>query len=299
MKKGAIILSLLSILFTSGLSYPGAPMINLEGVGGGGLVPGAYLLNPPKDDQKIGTPAIAQWCVLGTDTNMYSTGIGFSFFDRFELGYARVILDYNRIRSDIRKLTGNTVDPGKDFIHLDIFHLKTLILNENEYIPAFAVTAEFKFNETIDDINDNIGNVLDIAGYDDDYGTDFDFTFSKTITNLIKYPVLVHANLRLTRGAQHGLFGFSDDYTANIEIYGGVCIMPNLIIGGEYRQKPDEYSSLASALPGFTLEEDDAWNIHIGYLPTEDLSIAIAYLSFGNAANKERNYGVVNLKYDF
>lgn len=299
MKRGATLLSLLFVLFTSGLSYSGGPMINLEGVGGGGLVPGAYLLNPPGNDKQLGTPAIAQWCVLGVDSNMYSSGIGFSFLDRLEVGYAHVILDYNRIRSDIQELTGDTMDPGEDFIHMNVFHLKTVVINEGEYNPAFAVTTEFKFNETIDDINNNIGNALDIAGYDDDFGIDFDFTFSKTITSLVKYPVLVHANLRLTRGAQHGLFGFSDDYTANVEIYGGVCIRPNFIIGGEYRQKPDEYSSLAYALPGFTLEEDDAWNIHIGYLPTENLTIAIAYLSFGNAANKERNYGVVNLKYDF
>ena len=86
----------------------------------------------------------------------------------------------------------------------------------------------------------------------------------------------------------------------NLEgVGGGVCIRPDLIVGGEYRQKPDEYKSLAYGLPGFTLEEDDAWNIHVGYLPIERLSIAAAFLHFGNAANRGRDYGVINIKYDF
>ncbi len=298
MKKIRILfLAVILVLGGRTISYSGAPLLNFEGVGGGGIVPGAHLVNPPQDGKGIGKPAVMQWAGIRGDTNFYTTGFAFSLLDRFELGYTRATLDYNRIRDDVKRLSGNLLDPGKDHIYMDIFHLKTLILKEKEFLPAFAVTAEFKFNETIDDINNNLAQVLNTIGYDDDFGVDFDFSFSKIIPNLIICPIFVHFNIRLTRAAQAGFFGFSSDYTANPEISAGVLVRPDMAVGFEYRVKPDEYGSLA--LPGFTCKEDDMWDINFTYFPIERLSLSVAYCGFGNAANKDIDYAVFNAKFDF
>ena len=68
-------------------SYSAPPFINFEGVGGAGIVPGAYLVNPPDHGQAIGKPAIANWDIIGGDNNIYTNGFAFSFIDRFEAGY--------------------------------------------------------------------------------------------------------------------------------------------------------------------------------------------------------------------
>ena len=121
----------------------------------------------------------------------------------------------------------------------------------------------------------------------------------RMIPDLIKYPIFVHFNIRLTKAAQVGFFGFSSDYTANPEISAGICVRPDMAVGFEYRVKPDELDSLASALPGFTLKEDDMWDINFTYFPTEKFSLSIAYCGFGNAANKDVDYCVFNAKFDF
>ena len=300
MKRISIVLmAAILMLGTFIVSHSGAPLLNFEGIGGGGIVPGAHLVNPPKDGKWIGKPAIMQWAAIRGDTNFYTTGFAFSLLDRFELGYTRAILDYKRIRDDIKKLSGDILDPKKDYIYMDVFHIKTMILKEKKISPAFAVTAEFKFNKTIDNINDNIGQALNTIGYDDDFGVDFDFSFSKIIPDLILFPIFVHLNIRLTKAAQVGFFGFSSNYTVNPEISAGISVRRDMAVGFEYRVKPDEYGSLAYALPGFTLNEDDMWDVSFTYLPTERLSFSIAYCGFGTAANKDINYCVLNAKYVF
>jgi len=48
-----------------------------------------------------------------------------------------------------------------------------------------------------------------------------------------------------------------------------------------------------------TSKEDDFWDIFFSYLPNEKLSFAIAFCKYGNQANKDINYFVFNVKYDF
>lgn len=300
MKK--IWVSSVAIFFVLGIcspAYSGPPTLDFEGVSGAGIVPGACLVNPPPDDKWVGKPSIMQWAVIGGNTNFFTSGFAFSLLKRFEVGYTRAILDFSRLRDDVISLSGHTMDPGKDHIYMDIFHLKTLVLKEKKFLPAFAVTAEFKFNETIDDINDNLSRVLDTIGYDDDWGVDWDLSFSKIIITPVKAAVVIHSNIRFTRGAQFGLLGFSDDYEPNLELFVGLCVRPDLVFGYEFRQKPNEYGSLSYALPGFTFTEDDMWDVNIAYFPGKKFSLAMAYCAFGNAVNKNVDYWVFNVKFDF
>lgn len=59
-------------------------------------------------------------------------------------------------------------------------HFKTVLAHETAKRPAFAITAELKYNETIDEQNKNIGHALDALGLDDNLGIDINFSVSNT-----------------------------------------------------------------------------------------------------------------------
>ena len=170
-------------------------------------------------------------------------------------------------------------------------------MKETEYTPAFAVTAEFKYNETIGDMNENIANALDTVGYENDHGVDIDLSFSKMINQLFHYPVILNANLRLTRAHYLGFLGFSDDYTVNGEISAVVLPHPKFGIGAEVRQQNDEFKPLP--LSGFTMEEDAFWDVFVVWFPNKKISLAAAFNRFGNIVDKDIDFFVFNIKYDF
>jgi hypothetical protein len=278
-------------------AFAAPPLIDFEGVGGAGIVPGAYRVNPPKEGDFMGKPAVALWSMIGGESNIYTQGFAFSFLKMFEAGYMLEIADFRRLRRQIRRDSGGDLDVGRPYIYLHNLHLKTLLLEEQELLPAFAITLEYKYNYTIDEMNKNIGNALDSVGYDDNDALDIDFSISKTIQGVLFRPVMINGNLRLTRGHYCGFLGFSSSYTANGELSAILLLHPNFVMGAEVRQQNDELDPLP--LEGYTMAEDTFWNVHAGYFPNERASFAIAFCRYGKVVNKDVNYLVLNFKYDF
>ncbi len=274
--------------------------MNIEGIGGGGIVPGAYRVNRPKEGEIFGKPSISNWDVIGINengNNIYTNGISLSFLDRFEIGYVHEMIDFNRLRNNLINASGGTLDVIESTIYLHNFHFKSLLWNESRLLPAFAITAEFKYNETINDMNENIGKALNTVGYKDDFGVDLDFSISKTNTELLGFPIVLHANLRLTRGHYMGLLGFSDDYTANGEASLALIPHPHFGFGAEVRQQNDQFNALP--LNGFTMDENTFWDVFVTWLPNKNFSVSAAFTRFGNVVDKDIDYFVANIKYDF
>jgi Protein of unknown function (DUF3034) len=138
---------------------------------------------------------------------------------------------------------------------------------------------------------------LDTVGYDDDTGVDFDFSISKCIKDFFFWPCIINANLRFTRGHYLGFLGFSSEYTANGEL--SVCFMPNpkFAFGAEIREQNDEFDPLP--MKGYSMAEEAFWDLFITFFPNKQFSIALAFCSYGNVVNKDINFFVCNLKYDF
>jgi hypothetical protein len=278
-------------------SFCAPPFVNFEGVGGAGIVPGAHLVNPPDKGQSIGKPAVAHWDIVGSGNNIYTNGFAVSFLDRFEFGYVHEINDFQRLRKNLIRAGGSAFDVGEDYIYMHNFHLKTMLFKEAKYTPAFAITAEFKYNESIEDMNENIGNALDTVGFDNGHGVDIDFSFSKIIPEAFYFPTIINANIRLTRGHYLGFLGFSDDYTANGELSVAVLPHPKFGIGAEIRQQNDEFDPLP--FTGFTMKEDAFWDVFVAWFPNKKLSLAVAVNRFGNVVDKDIDFFVFNMKYDF
>ena len=290
-----VIFIAVNLMDSQGFCAP--PFMTLEGVGGGGLVPGASLVNPPQKGKLIGKPAFSHWSIIGGGNNIYTFGLAISFAERFELGYVLEVNDFHRLRHDIKRDSKGALDVKEPWIYMSDIHFKTLLIRESEYIPAFAITCEFKINDTIQTINDNIGKALDPVGYDNDMGVDFDFSFSKTLKDLFYYPCIINANLRLTRGHYLGLLGFGPDYKANGELSLAFMIHSKVVFGMEARQQNDKIKALP--LQGYSMEEDTIWDTFVAFFPNRKLSIVVAFCRFGNIVNKDVNFFVFNLKYDF
>ncbi len=286
-----------ALIISAKPGFCGPPFMDFEGVGGGGIVPGAYLVNPPKDGKRMGDLAISHWSLIGEGNELITHAFAFSFLGRFEVGYALEINNFKRLRRELRKVSDGTMDVKRPYIYMHNFHFKTLLLKESLYVPAFAITTEFKYNETIADMNDNLGGALETVGYDDNKGVDFDFSFSKTIKDVVCYPLVINANIRLTRGHYLGLLGFSDDYSANFEYSSALILRPSFAIGAEIRQQNDEFDPLP--FKKFTMKEEAFWDINLTWLPNKHFSAAIALCRYGNIVNKDIDFFVFNAKYDF
>ncbi|HIG78962.1 MAG TPA: DUF3034 family protein [Cycloclasticus sp.] len=289
---------LFTTLFCNSL-FAAPPFMNFEGVGGGGIVPGAYRVNPPKNGETFGKPAISNWDLIGlneSNDNLYTNGITISFLDRYEMGYVLEQIDFRRVRATLLKATNGTMDVKRNTIYMHNVHFKTVLAHETDKLPAFAFTAEFKYNETIDEQNRNINHALNDLGFDDNVGIDLDFSVSNTNTSMLGYPVVFHGNIRLTKGHYLGLLGFSDNYTANAEA--SIAIIPTQTFGYgfEIRQQNDKFKAISSDLD---MKEDAFWDVFVTWMPNKKLSFAAAFTRFGNIVDKDVDFFVFNAKYDF
>ncbi|MBI4688016.1 MAG: DUF3034 family protein [Nitrospirae bacterium] len=304
----------------------GVPLLNIEGEGGGGIVPWAYLINPAKDG-KIGNPSLGAWTWIsnGYTINFWTAGISVS--DRVELGFAWQNLDISTLRDDLKGDSqialgaGTSLDTGDDNMQMITAHAKFQLLKESDSAPAVALSAEFKKALSTDDLEDNLTRgvrgvlgagapkLLEWMGVDSDSGVDFNLMVTKLWKT--KMPILTSVNLRLTKANQLGFLGFSDDYSLHPEVTVAVLPESNVAIGIEYRNKPDELKSVNdylranagttfSALNNYTFQENDFIDFFIAYFPTPKLSITAAVANIGNVVHKETNtIWAFNVKYDF
>lgn len=90
---------------------------------------------------------------------------------------------------------------------------------------------------------------------------------------------LVNATFRATRANQFGILGFggdrSDSRSLQAEGSAAVFLHDSLVLGAEYRQKPDKLSAF---------REEDAWDVFLAWFPTKNLSVTAARVDLGNIA---------------
>ncbi len=56
---------LIFVLLFCSVTLCAPPFMDFEGVGGGGIVPGAYRVNPPKEGEIFGKPSLSHWSLWG------------------------------------------------------------------------------------------------------------------------------------------------------------------------------------------------------------------------------------------
>ena len=219
------------------------------------------------------------------DVSSYSLqdfGASIGLWDRVELSYAREQFDTGS--------TGAKLGLGRNFtFDQDIYGAKLRVIGDAVYgqdtwLPQVAVGVQYKQNDK--------DAIVHAVGAKSNSGTDFYVAATKV---LLDQSLVLDATVRFTKANQTGLLGFggdkSDDYSPQFEGSVGYLLTKHLVIGGEYRTKPDNL--------GFA-KENDWWDLFAAYAVNKHLSVTLAYANLGEIATfKNQNGLYVSLQAGF
>ena len=239
----------------------------VEGAAGGGIVPWALI---------AGYGQSGEWSVNAFSTvltlddyNFAAAGISVGISNRVELSLARHQLDISEIGLPVDDLTQDSIGA------------KVRLFNNLIYDtwPQISVGVQHKKNDDF--------TIPGAVGALDDSGTDIYLAASKLwLSGLGGYPLLLNTTARLTNGNQLGLLGYGGDLNKDeewmLEVSGALLLSHSLVIGAEYRQKPNNLSFA---------EEEDWRDVFIAWFPSKHISLTAAYAELGNIAVFEKQSG--------
>jgi hypothetical protein len=243
------------LLLTGGVS-------NIEGASGGGLATWATITGY-ETPEGIGANVHATY-VGAPDYSLRSAGAAVGLYDRVELSFARQAFDTGK--------TGAKLGLGRGFtFHQDVIGAKVRLFGDAVYdqpwLPQVAAGAQYKHNDK--------GAVVDAVGGRNHEGLDLYVAATKVF---LAQSLVVDATVRLTKANQTGLLGFGgkqDDYTTQFEGSVGYLLSKRLLLGAEYRTKPDNL--------GFA-RENDWFDVFAAYALNKHVSATLAYADLGDIA---------------
>ena len=245
------------LLATSGLSQ-------IEGAGGGGIVPWATLSGYDSQDQISVSVALSQVDV--EDYRLNVQAVSASFYDRIELSLGQQRFDLKTLGGDIK---------------MNIFGAKYKLYGDAVYsdLPQISVGVQHKILE-----DKAIANAL---GAKNTSGTDFYLAATKIHLGAIAgYNAVWNVTARATKANELGILGFGgqshDSYQLMLEASAGILFSRHLAVGVEYRQKPDNLG----------LKEDDWLDLFVTYIPSKSVSITAAYTKLGTIAGATDQNGL-------
>lgn len=242
-----------------------AGLLQVEGSGGGGIVPWATLAGYDSRDQFSVSAFSTQ--VNVDDYRLQVFGVSSSFYDRVELGIARQRFEVEALATDIEqtvfsakyRLYGDVVYSDWPQLSLGVQHKK---LHDGD-IAAFLGAKNAK------------------------QGTDIYVAATKVhLAAIGGYNALWNLTARATKANQMGLLGFGSttesDYEIMLEASAGILFSRHLALGVEYRQKPDNLGA----------EEDDWMDVFIAYMPSKAVNFTLAWADLGTIAGADKQQGV-------
>jgi hypothetical protein len=241
----------------------------IEGVGGGGLVPWA-LIGGLGTDQEFGATAFLTSVKTG-DFSLRSEGVGLGLDDRLELSAARQRFDAGSV------VPGLTL--GQDIAGIKLKLIGDAVFAPDTPLPQIAIGAEWK--RTLDFAN--VPKALGARA-----GADVDLYLAATklyFGALAGRNVVLDLSLRRTRANQFGLLGFGGDrgnYALCPEASAAVFLNPRWLAGVEYRDKPDDLGMF---------RERGAEDLFLAWGPIKEFTVTLAWADLGPIAGKSAERG--------
>ncbi len=248
----------------------------VEGAGGGGLVPWALITGYGTRDS---WGANAHYTGLRTqDYSLDSAGVAVGIADRVELSLAR------------QQFKGSLAPLDRLAISQDIVGLKVrlggdAVYDQDRALPQIAVGAMYKRNRGVKGLGAlGVTNVTDL-GARDDHGTDYYVAATKLY---LSSSLLLNGTLRATRANQMGLLGFGGErnngYKAMLEVSAAYMFSRKLVAGAEYRHKPHNLG---------VDDEKAYYDVFVAWFPTKHVSVTAAYAVLGEVTvfNPKRQHG--------
>ncbi|MES2150103.1 MAG: DUF3034 family protein [Pseudomonadota bacterium] len=248
----------------------------VEGAGGGGLVPWALITGyGTRDSWGANTHATS---VRTQDYALDSVGVAVGIADRVEVSLAR------------QAFSGSLAPLAALSIHQDIVGVKLRLAGDAVYdqdraLPQLAVGAMYKRNQGVGGLGALGVSHVQQLGARDDHGIDYYLAATKIC---LDSSLLLNGTVRATRANQMGLLGFGGDQNdkirAMLEVSAAYLIDRKLVAGAEYRMKPHNLG---------IDPERDYYDVFLAWFPSKNLSVTAAYAVLGEitAFNSKRQRG--------
>lgn len=253
------------LLLTGGVS-------TIEGSGGGGIATWATVTGYGEEDGIGGNAHVT--LVDLPDYQFRTAGAAIGLWDRVELSAARQEFDTGDTGALLGLGQGFTF--AQDVIGVKVRLTGDAVYDQDRWMPQIAVGAQHKRNDQ--------GAIITAVGGQDDQGTEFFVAATKLF---LARSVLVSGAVRYTNANQTGLLGFggdaNDDREAQFEGSVGWLLSRNLVVGAEYRTKPDNLSFAA---------ENDWFDVYAAYALNKHLSVTAAWADLGSIATFDDQRGL-------
>ena len=248
----------------------------IEGSGGGGLATWATISGYGTRDE-VGANVHVTSVIL-PDYQFRAYGAAVGVYDRVELSYTRQDFDTQGTGAKLGLGRGFTF--RQDVVGVKVKLFGDAVYDQDTWLPQVAVGAQYK--------NAAKAPIIAVLGGQDDDGVDYFVSATKV---LLAESLVVNGTLRATKANQTGLLGFGgpggpggngDDYTVQFEGSAGVLLTKRLLVGGEYRTKPNNLG----------LKESDWFDVFAAYAVNKNLSVTVAYADLGTIATFKGQRGL-------
>jgi hypothetical protein len=277
---------------------PPLPLHQIGGSGGVFVTLSAYIVNPPRNGELVGRPAVGfSYANLGHGENLEAPTISESPFKRLELSYGWDRFGLGDLPQALRN--AGLVNYHQNEVQLHNFNVRLQLLKEDEFdqkwIPALTFGAHYKYNDGISEVNNEVFGLLASHGITRNHGVDYTLYATKMFTQL-PVPVLLDLGGRATEGVWEGLGGFTDSYNFEFEGNIAVFLSHKLALAAEYKQQPTDYRPIGSLVQ----KADDWLTLDAVYIVNKHMTIAAGWAHFGKMLNHEDN-GVwgITTKWEF
>ncbi len=285
---------------------PPLPFHTVEGTSGVFITDMAYICNladccaraegPCKS--WLSRPVVAVSAVSFGDKDLQAYTVTTCLFHRVEIGYSFQRMGLGGWPQAVQSATGFRVGEGD--VEMHTVGARLMLVKEGDFglswLPAVTVGARFKHNEDIWDIDEDLLGTCRALGVADNEGWDYTVTASKTFAGILPKPFILSAGLRSTEAAHTGLLGFTENRDVVFETSAVFFLTDRLLLAGEYRQKPNHVQPFGTLVG----REDDWWDVALGYIVNDHLTVALGYAQFGEVLNNTENSAwAVQLKWEF
>ncbi len=254
------------LLLTGGVS-------TVEGSAGAGLVTWALIAGDETEDG-IGGKAHATVVTL-PDFELRTYGAALGLRNRVEISYARQ--DFGTGQAGATLGLGRGFTFGQDIFGLKVRLAGDAVYDQDRALPQLSVGVQYKRARQ--------EAIVRAVGGRHDAGVDFVVSATKVI---LSRSAVIGGSMRITKANQFGLLGFggdkSDGYRPQFEGSAGVLLARNVLVGGEYRTKPDNLGFAA---------EDNAHDAFIAWAPVRHVTFTLAYVDAGQIATFRRQRGAL------
>jgi hypothetical protein len=260
-----------------------AGVTQVEGAGGGGLVPWAFITGYGTRDSYGAN--VHSTVVRTQDYSLSSYGAAIGIADRVEIS-----LDKQTLSGYLAPLDHLRID--QDIVGVKLKIAGDAVYDQDSWMPQIAVGAMFKHNNGIR----GLGAITSTQQLGAQHETGIDYYLAATKV-LLDQSLLLNATLRMTKANQMGLLGFggdlNDSYQIMPEVSAVYLLNRSWAMGMEYRMKPHNLS---------TDNEKDYADAFIAFFPNKFVSLTLAYVTLGDITvfnSKRQNGAYLSLQAGF